>query len=138
MDNPSPFRSRLRTGPAGPLTGVKVLDLSAYIAGPYGCTLLADQGADVISQHTDSPAPLQVAEARGKFAFGQASGSATNLSRQVGLQKPMTVPFTSARLSGWTGVPEKGQAALTEATPSTARAGRGSGPGQAVSGRSRS
>jgi crotonobetainyl-CoA:carnitine CoA-transferase CaiB-like acyl-CoA transferase len=32
---------------AGPLAGVRVLDLSGYIAGPYGCTLLADQGAEV-------------------------------------------------------------------------------------------
>ncbi|HOV02966.1 MAG TPA: BMP family ABC transporter substrate-binding protein [Kaistiaceae bacterium] len=34
---------------------------------------LIDQGADVISQHTDSPAPLQVAEERGIVGFGQAS-----------------------------------------------------------------
>jgi basic membrane protein A and related proteins len=34
---------------------------------------LIDQGADVITQHTDSPAPLQVAESRGVYAFGQAS-----------------------------------------------------------------
>jgi len=32
----------------GPLAGVRVLDLSAYIAGPYGCALLSDQGAEVI------------------------------------------------------------------------------------------
>lgn len=34
---------------------------------------LLDQGVDVMAQHTDSPAPLQAAEARGHFGFGQAS-----------------------------------------------------------------
>lgn len=34
---------------------------------------LIDQGADIVMQHTDSPAPLQVAEERGVLGFGQAS-----------------------------------------------------------------
>ncbi len=34
---------------------------------------LIDQGADIIMQHTDSPAPLQVAEERGVWGVGQAS-----------------------------------------------------------------
>ena len=32
----------------GPLSDVTVLDLSGYVAGPYGCTLLGDLGALVI------------------------------------------------------------------------------------------
>ena len=34
---------------------------------------LIDQGADVIMQHTDSPAAMTIAEERGIYAFGQAS-----------------------------------------------------------------
>lgn len=34
---------------------------------------LLDQGVDILTQHTDSPAPLQIAEERGVYAFGQAS-----------------------------------------------------------------
>lgn len=37
-----------RTGAPGPLSGIRVIDMSAYIAGPYGCSLLADQGAEII------------------------------------------------------------------------------------------
>jgi simple sugar transport system substrate-binding protein len=35
--------------------------------------VLFSQGADIITQHTDSTAPLQIAEEQGKFGFGQAS-----------------------------------------------------------------
>lgn len=47
MNEHSPTSGNNDNAP-GPLSGVKVLDLSGYIAGPFGCTLLADLGAEVI------------------------------------------------------------------------------------------
>ena len=52
---------------------------------------LLDQGVDMLAQHTDSLAPIQQAEARGRFGFGQASdmerfaqGPAHGHHRQLG------------------------------------------------------
>src|SRR5512145_38948 len=32
----------------GPLAGVRVVDVSQILSGPYACMILADQGADVV------------------------------------------------------------------------------------------
>ncbi len=59
-----------------PEATVKVVWVNSwYDPGKEGdaAKALIDQGADIIAQHTDSPAPLQVAEQRGVYAFGQAS-----------------------------------------------------------------
>ena len=37
---------------AGPLTGVRVIDISAVLSGPLAGGILADQGADVIKVET--------------------------------------------------------------------------------------
>jgi len=54
----------------------KVLWVSSWYDPPKesdAAKALMDQGCDIITQHTDSPAALQAAEQRGMYAFGQAS-----------------------------------------------------------------
>ena len=59
-----------------PQATVKVVWVNSwYDPGKEGAAAraLIDQGADVLLQHTDSPAPMQAAEERGIYAVGQAS-----------------------------------------------------------------
>jgi simple sugar transport system substrate-binding protein len=80
---------------------------------------LIDQGADVIMQHTDSPAAMQVASERGALAFGQDSdmikfGPKTQLTAVTNNWGPYYVERVKAALGGtwksedtWAGLKEK-------------------------------
>lgn len=79
---------------------------------------LLDQGVDIIAQHTDSPAPLQIAEERGALAFGQASdmiefAPKAQLTAIVDNWTPYYIERAQEVLDGswtsqqsWTGIPE--------------------------------
>ncbi len=80
---------------------------------------LIDQGADVIMQHTDSPAAMQVAAQRGVMAFGQDSdmikfGPKTQLTAIINNWAPYYVQQVKAAVDGkwkaedtWHGLKEK-------------------------------
>ena len=67
--------------------------------------VLIDQGVDIITQHTDSTGPMQVAEERGIMAFGQASdmiaaGPKTQLTAIVDTWGPYYVKRINMVLDG--------------------------------------
>jgi crotonobetainyl-CoA:carnitine CoA-transferase CaiB-like acyl-CoA transferase len=63
---------------AGPLSGVRVLDLTRVIMGPFGTQVLADQGADVILiEHRDG----DTSRVMGPGPHPELSGIALNLLR---------------------------------------------------------
>jgi simple sugar transport system substrate-binding protein len=80
---------------------------------------LLDQGADIIMQHTDSPAAMQIASERGKLAFGQDSemikfGPNTQLTSIIDNWGPYYIRRVRAELDGswkpedtWDGLKEK-------------------------------
>jgi basic membrane protein A and related proteins len=66
---------------------------------------LADQGADVLMQHTDSPAAMQIAAQRGIYAFGQDSdmikfGPKSQLTAIVDNWAPYYIQRTKEVLDG--------------------------------------
>jgi|TARA_B110000196_G_scaffold168562_1_gene144755 simple sugar transport system substrate-binding protein len=66
---------------------------------------LIDQGADIIMQHTDSPAPVQTAQKRGVWALGQASnmssfGPKAHLTAIIDNWSPYYISRTKAVMNG--------------------------------------
>ncbi|NEV00521.1 BMP family ABC transporter substrate-binding protein [Bradyrhizobium sp. UFLA 03-164] len=66
---------------------------------------LLDQGADIIMQHTDSPAAMQIAGERGKLAFGQDSemikfGPKAQLTSILDTWAPYYIERVKAELDG--------------------------------------
>lgn len=66
---------------------------------------LIDQGADIILQHTDSPAPMQTAEKRGVWAVGQASdmvkfGPTAQMTAIIDNWAPYYIERTKAVIDG--------------------------------------
>ncbi|MBW8190623.1 BMP family ABC transporter substrate-binding protein [Neiella marina] len=66
---------------------------------------LIGQGADIISQHTNSPGPVQAAEAKGVYSFGynadmSSFGENTHLTAAIHNWGPMYLAKTQAVLDG--------------------------------------
>jgi basic membrane protein A and related proteins len=66
---------------------------------------LLDQGADIIMQHTDSPAAMQIVSERGKLAFGQDSemikfGPKSQLTSIIDNWAPYYIDRVKAELDG--------------------------------------
>ena len=88
-------------------------------------TALIGQGADILMQHTDSPAAMTIAEEKGIFAFGQASdmkqfGPNARLSSIIDDWAPYYIARTQAVLDGtwastdtWDGI-EQGMVGIGE------------------------
>ena len=64
--NPAP---ESKASPAGALDGIRVVDLSRFIAGPYCAMLLGDMGADVVK--VEPPGRGENSRAFGPFVAGR-------------------------------------------------------------------
>ena len=96
----TPFDPDLQ--PRGPLEGIRVLDLSSYIAGPYACSLLADMGASVVKiepREGDGlrsyPSTLEV-ESRAFLGVNRSKlGIVVDLKRVEGVEALLTLASTA-------------------------------------------
>ena len=83
-----------------PLGGLRVLDLSHHVAGPYCTKLLADLGADVIKVERPEGDPLP---AWGPFPGDRPDPDSAGLFRYLNTTKRVTAPQASSSSSSGIG-----------------------------------
>lgn len=93
-DGPVGGELPLRPSRQGPLAGFRVLDMSAVISGPWGASILADQGADVIK--IEGPAGPDLTRGLGSSPAEGMAGMYTTANRgkrsvTIDLQRPRGV-----------------------------------------------
>ena len=92
----------------GPLAGVRILDYTEVIAGPYGASLLGDMGAEVIKiepvdgEPLRSQTPFRPHESRGFLAYNRGKQSlAVNLRDLRGQQIVHALARLVERVGRW-------------------------------------
>ena len=91
-----------------PKARLKIILINSWYDPPKegdAAKALMDQGADIITQHTDSPAPLQAAAGRGIKGFGQATdmvkfAPTTQLSASIDVWAPYYIKRIGEVLDG--------------------------------------
>lgn len=87
MDQPHPD-ARTAASRAGPLAGIRVVDLTSVVSGPLATMLLADQGADVIKIENPKGGDFtrQVSNRRGGFSANFLNNNRSKRSIAVDLK----------------------------------------------------
>lgn len=86
---------------APPLAGIKVIDLTRYLAGPFCTQILGDYGAEIIKVEPVEGARADLGKYSGKDNYFFLSSNRSKKSVQIGTKNPQgrDVPDALARFS---------------------------------------
>ncbi len=87
------------TAATGPLAGLKVLDFSTLLPGPFATLMLADLGADVL--HIESPSRVDLVRIMPPYADGQATAHSYLNRNKKSVALDLKDPASLARIHGW-------------------------------------